>query len=133
MSGKPTQIELYISAQNLPNKDTLSKSDPFAVVEFKSGKEEFKEIGRTEVAKNNLNPVFKKRFVVEYQFEVQQTVRVRFFDSDDIKHDSDLSKQEYLGSIEFSCAELVTSKGLTISKELINAKGNPAKKMLESL
>ena len=57
-----TKVELYISCTKLTNKDTFSKSDPFAVLfENKTGPRKSREAGwvqldKTEVIYDNLNP-----------------------------------------------------------------------------
>ena len=60
--GPVTKVELYISCTKLVNKDTFSKSDPFAVLfENKGGPRKSSDIGwiqldKTEVIYDNLNP-----------------------------------------------------------------------------
>ena len=51
----------------------LSKSDPMVVVgisEVEGG--DVKEIGRTEVIKDNINPVWLIKFIIDYRFEARQ-------------------------------------------------------------
>ena len=44
-----TQVEIFVSARNLPNKDGFSKSDPFCVLEILEMKtNDFVEVGRSE-------------------------------------------------------------------------------------
>ncbi|CAG2112889.1 unnamed protein product, partial [Medioppia subpectinata] len=62
-----SQIEMTLSCRNLINKDILSKSDPFCLVQMKdSWSEKFNEIGRTETITDNLNPEWVKKFVISY-------------------------------------------------------------------
>jgi len=58
-----SQLELSISARQLINRDTLSKSDPRCVVlSYDSMTGKYAEIDRTEVIKDNLNPgIFESR------------------------------------------------------------------------
>ncbi len=61
-------VELFLSCQKLRNMDLLSKSDPCVVVyegspqntPVTSPQFRWREIGRTEVISNNLNPSFSK-------------------------------------------------------------------------
>lgn len=52
-----TKVELYISCNNLKNKDLLSKSDPCCVVKMGerqlNGDYHWQDLGRTEVQKDN--------------------------------------------------------------------------------
>jgi hypothetical protein len=50
--------------------DTFSKSDPFVVLMNKKNNK-WTEIDRTETIMDNLNPNFKKSFIIDYFFEVQ--------------------------------------------------------------
>lgn len=44
-----SEVELFVSCRNLPNKDTFSLTDPFVVVEvFNSDTQKYIEVGRTE-------------------------------------------------------------------------------------
>lgn len=43
------------------------------IKEFSS--QNFTEVGRTEVIKNNLNPEFSHKFVVDYRFEESQKLK----------------------------------------------------------
>ena len=58
------EVELYISGRKLLDKDIMSKSDPQAELYIDG-----KLIGKTENARNTLNPDFKTSFKVEYYFE----------------------------------------------------------------
>ncbi|KER26515.1 hypothetical protein T265_06235 [Opisthorchis viverrini] len=59
--------------RNLCDTDILSKSDPPVVVVFeKTHDNSWRELGRTEVIQNTLNPDFVKKIVIEYHFEEQQ-------------------------------------------------------------
>jgi len=54
-----TEVELTLSCRNLRNMDYFSKSDPMIVVnEFDIVTKKWKNLGRTEVIWNNLNPDF---------------------------------------------------------------------------
>ncbi|XP_048402486.1 copine-2 isoform X1 [Stegostoma tigrinum] len=117
------KVELSVSGQNLLDRDVTSKSDPFCVV-FVDIDGKWSEIGRTETAMNNLNPVFAKKFVVDYHFEEVQKLKFALFDQD--KSSKQLYEHDFLG--EFSCTlgVIVSSKKMTRPLALTN--GKPAGK-----
>ena len=91
-----TQVEVTVSARNLLDMDVISKSDPMCVLflkTFSSG--EYKEVGRTEVIWNTLNPDFVKKFVLDYFFEQSQKLKFELYDIDSVSRD--LSKHDFLG------------------------------------
>jgi hypothetical protein len=76
-------VRIFIECQNLIDKDTFSKSDPFVVVKMKnSNAPAFIELGRTEVKMNNLSPKFTKYFDVLWQFEIRQDLEFFVYDFD---------------------------------------------------
>ena len=74
-------IELFISCRNLKDLDVFSKSDPKVKVFYSFQGKEVK-LGETEFLKNNLNPTFKKTFLLEYIFEMKQNLRFEVWDND---------------------------------------------------
>lgn len=73
--GNFLKERLLLFFRNLPDRDVLSKSDPFCVlyqVVQTSNKPIHKEIARTEQIKNSLNPEWQKRFILDYYFEEKQ-------------------------------------------------------------
>lgn len=72
IEGKKFQSEeilLHISCENLPNMDYLSKTDAQAVLFNIQANNIRKEMGRTEVVKDDLNPTFDKSLTINYIFE----------------------------------------------------------------
>ncbi|KAL3860055.1 hypothetical protein ACJMK2_010227 [Sinanodonta woodiana] len=101
-----SKVEIWIECQHLVNKDTLSKSDPCAVMYiYRAG--HWDEIGRTENVKNCLDPKFAKSFVVDYFFEEVQKVKVAVYDVDNTT--PTLSDDDFLGQIECTLGQLVAS------------------------
>ena len=76
------KLELYLSCIDLPDMDALSKSDPMVRVMVQIRGQDSKLVGVTESKSNDLNPVFNKSVVVDYFFEMHQTVRFLCVDSD---------------------------------------------------
>ena len=70
-------ISLWISCSNLPNVDYGSLTDGFIVI-FENTSQGKKEIGRTEIVANSLNPEFIKEIQMRFYFEKTQNVRNTF-------------------------------------------------------
>ncbi|XP_076470545.1 copine-3-like [Babylonia areolata] len=102
-----TKVELTLVCSNLLNKDFLSKSDPCAVLYmFKGG--EYKEVGRTEVVKDCLDPRFTRTFVVDYHFEKVQKLKISVYDVDSA--DTSLRHDDFLGEVETTLGQVVCKR-----------------------
>lgn len=66
------------------------------------------QMGRTETAVNNLNPVFGEKFQVDYHFEEVQKLKFALFDED--KCSTQLYEHDFLG--EFTCTLGMVGPGL---------------------
>uniref|UniRef100_A0A2P2HZT6 Copine-8-like n=1 Tax=Hirondellea gigas TaxID=1518452 RepID=A0A2P2HZT6_9CRUS len=108
------KLELSFSATKLKNKDMMSKSDPICVVglcDVEGG--EVKEIGRTEVVKDNVNPVWVTKFILDYHFETRQMLVLSVYDWD-YKGDSQtavLNKKDLIGNVGVSIGQLINAGG----------------------
>ncbi|XP_052284363.1 copine-8-like isoform X2 [Dreissena polymorpha] len=101
-------VELSTCCRNLIDADVFSKSDPMVVLfVFDDRSRTWREFGRTEVIWNNLNPDFVKKFVMQYYFEQSQKLKFEVYDVDSTS--ADLSKHDFLGRIECSLGEIVSS------------------------
>ncbi|KAM9705303.1 copine-8-like [Menidia menidia] len=119
-----TQVEITVSARNLLDMDTFSKSDPICVLYTQGmGNKEWREFGRTEVIDNTLNPDFVKKFILDYFFEERQNLRFDLYDVD--SNSANLSKHDFLGQAQCSLGEVVGSLGSRLEKPL---GGIPGKK-----
>ncbi|XP_061421463.1 copine-7-like [Lethenteron reissneri] len=58
LSGNNNYVELFFSARKLDDKDLFSKSDPFLEIHKLDDDDTFQLVHRSEVIKNNLNPVW---------------------------------------------------------------------------
>jgi Ca2+-dependent lipid-binding protein len=67
--GFSRKLELFISCKNLKDVDFIGKSDPYVIVSMKEEGQEWKEIGKTEMITNNLNPTFETSIIIDYFFE----------------------------------------------------------------
>ncbi|KAM7278218.1 hypothetical protein ACFE04_005352 [Oxalis oulophora] len=92
-----TQIELSLSASNLSDQDIISKSDPMAVVYEKNRDGILREIGRTEVILNSLNPSWIGKILIAYKFETTLN----------------LQNQDFLGEATCFLSEIVTKQNQT--------------------
>ncbi|KAI0220494.1 Copine-8 [Lamellibrachia satsuma] len=77
------------------------------------------QFGRTETIRDNLNPDFVKKFVMEYFFEENTKLKFTIIDVD--CKAKDVKKHDLLGSAEFTLAELVR-KGSKLEKPLKGCK-----------
>ncbi|RUS84077.1 hypothetical protein EGW08_008189 [Elysia chlorotica] len=105
-------VELSISCRKLIDADVFSKSDPMVVLFLTDPVSRgWKELGRTEIIWNNLNPDFVKKFVMQYYFEESQKLKFEVYDVDSAS--ADLSKHDFLGRAECTLGEVVSSNKLT--------------------
>ncbi|XP_066569603.1 copine-2 [Amia ocellicauda] len=118
-----TRVELSVSGENLLDRDVTSKSDPFCVL-FLEVEGKWVEIGRTETAVNNLNPVFGVKFVIDYHFEEVQKLKFALFDQD--KSSTQLYEHDFLGEFTCTLGVIVSSKKLL--RPLVLGNGKPAGK-----
>ncbi|XP_060778103.1 copine-3 isoform X2 [Neoarius graeffei] len=106
-----TKVELAVSCENLLDMDVLSKSDPLCVLLMNASGNHWFEVARTERVQNCLSPKFAKKFVVDYHFEMVQKLRFGIYDIDN--KTIDLSDDDFLGELECSLGQIVSSGKLT--------------------
>ncbi|KNB42441.1 hypothetical protein JH06_3959 [Blastocystis sp. subtype 4] len=108
-------IKLSFECNNLPNMDTLSKSDPFVVTYLQGKDRKWNEVGRTEIVVNSLNPMFVTRILLNYQFESVQRLRFQVYDADEGENVKNivLERQDFIGEAETVLSELVHKKTAT--------------------
>uniref|UniRef100_A0A3P8TZN1 Copine-3 n=2 Tax=Amphiprion percula TaxID=161767 RepID=A0A3P8TZN1_AMPPE len=124
MADCVSKVELTVSCTNLLDKDVGSKSDPLCVLLQKTGGDKWTELGRTERLKNTSSPAFSQRLRVDYHFETVQNLKLGVYDIDNST--SDLSDDDYLGGVEITLGQIVSSKSVTRPLQL--KKGKPAGK-----
>lgn len=118
LSNMPaTEVKLEIAAKNLRDRDIISKSDPVAVVfeEVRNfhvpvgspQEQQWREIGRTESIKDDLNPHFKIHVTVPYRFEELQNIRIGLWDID--SKNPALTNQDFLGDIRTTLGDVVAA------------------------
>ncbi|CAN9506504.1 unnamed protein product [Ophioblennius macclurei] len=106
-----TKVELTISCENLLDMDVLSKSDPLCALYIKTSGSKWYEFGRTEMILNCLSPKFAKKFVLDYYFEMVQSLKFCLFDIDNNTYN--LDDDDFLGQLECTLGQIVSNKQMT--------------------
>ncbi|XP_051910703.1 copine-3-like isoform X2 [Hippocampus zosterae] len=119
-----TKVELTVSCDNLLDKDIGSKSDPLCVLLMSTANSQWYELERTEKVQNCLCPKFAKKFVIDYYFEMVQKLKFGIYDIDN--KTIDLSDDDFLGELECTLGQVVSSKKLT--RPLVLKNKSPAGK-----
>ncbi|XP_027789117.2 copine-7 isoform X1 [Marmota flaviventris] len=105
-----SKVELRLSCRHLLDRDPLTKSDP-SVVLLQQAQSQWVQVGRTEVVRSSLHPVFSKVFTVDYYFEEVQRLRFEVYDT---HGPSGLSSQDdFLGGMECTLGQIVAQKKMT--------------------
>ena len=78
------------------------------------------KLGATELIVDNLNPVLVHTIETDFFFEEQHQFLVEVYDCDDATALEDLSKQELIGSHQFSLHDVVTQMNQELSASLTN-------------
>ena len=114
------KVELSLHATNLKDMDVFSKSDPRCVLsEKRSGN--WVEIDRTETISNNLNPIWEKKFYLNYNPQCPQELKFEIYDWD--TNSTQLNRQDFLGRTEISLGTILTSPGKQLSSFLKDGGG----------
>ncbi|KAF1507443.1 Copine-1, partial [Eudyptula minor novaehollandiae] len=124
MAGCVSRVELSVSCRSLLDRDLGSRSDPLCVLLQDVGGGHWAELDRTERIKNCQNPEFCKKLVVDYYFEKVQKLKFGVYDIDNKSFD--LNDDDYLGGIECTLGQVVSSSVFTRPLEL--KQGKPAGK-----
>ncbi|XP_013987085.1 copine-1 isoform X1 [Salmo salar] len=119
-----SKVELSISCSNLLDKDVGSKSDPLCVLLQSIGDDKWTELDRTEKVENCQDPEFSKKLLLDYHFEKVQKLKLGVYDIDN--RSVDLKDDDFLGGVECTLGQIVSSK--TFTRPLQLKKGKPAGK-----
>lgn len=79
------------------------------------------EVGRSETVWDNSDPQFVKQMEVNFYFEESQQMVIKAYDMDDEKNASNLSKQDFIGAVEFQLSEIVNSLDQVKTYKIKNA------------
>uniref|UniRef100_A0A672HE89 Copine-3 n=1 Tax=Salarias fasciatus TaxID=181472 RepID=A0A672HE89_SALFA len=113
-------VELTVSCDNLLDMDVFSKSDPLCALYIKTSGSQWYEFGRTEMILNCLNPRFAKKFVLDYYFEMVQSLKFCVYDIDNNTYN--LDDDDFLGELECTLGQIVSNKQMTRPLLLKNKK-----------
>jgi len=78
----PQIIFILHSAQKLANKDTLGKSDPYALITLGS------QVSKTETIKNDLNPTWQHQAIFQVDEKSPPNIHIALYDDDYGKDES---------------------------------------------
>ncbi|KAF3616216.1 Protein BONZAI 3 [Capsicum annuum] len=98
--------KLSLSSTSLRDRDVLSKSDPMAVLYSKEKDGSLKELTRTEVVLNSLNPKFRV-YDIDTQFHNQDVKMLK------------LEEQDFLGEASCTLAQIVTKSDRALIMDLV--------------
>ena len=112
-------VELSISCAHLTDMDVFSKSDPFCVLYMKDG-DRWLLVDKTETIDNTLDPVFEKKFVLQFRFEERQLLRLSVYDRDGPSQK--LADHDFIGQAECSLGEVVSQQGKGLTRHLVGDK-----------
>lgn len=124
------KISLQLEAKNLPNMDKRGKSDPFVVLYKKieaGAREEWVKIGQTETVYNNLSPQWATHFSMEYRFGSNFVLRFSIYDRD--SKDDDLAKQDYIGEVRCTVAQVVLADNQLLTLPVQKSSSRPGAKL----
>jgi len=85
---------------------------------FKKEGNVWRELGKTEVVMDNLDPKWVKNFEVPYHFEKREFYKVVVFDIDDFNNLNNFDGHDLVGSCEFELHEVVGSASHTLERRL---------------
>ena len=107
------KVDIFVSARNLKNLDTFSKSDPKCrVYQWDDRTRQWQKMGQTEEISNDLNPNWHTNIQMLYQFEKVQRIRFEIID-EDVNGTFDLQ-----GIVECTMGEVMGAVGQTFKAPL---------------
>lgn len=114
-----SRVELHIECQRLKKKIAACA----IVYTRRSQDPKWHEIGKTETIFDAREPKFVKSVILDYNFEIQQKVRVELYNMTK-PGDTNMQAQEYVGFAESFIGEIVASRSSSLVKPLVGVK-NP--------
>ena len=97
------KIELFLRCKNLINKSFFDKSDPYVLVDSNSGGVK-SDLGKTEVIRDEPNPVFQKTIFVSESDEGDQELWFTIFDEDG-------ERDDLIGQAKCKLSEILSTTG----------------------
>lgn len=127
------KVNLQIECQRLPKPDSFGHADSFACLwevpsGYNAGKKvsrvpsrQEREVGRTEIVRDNKNPIFTTVFPTQFKFQEDQCFVVRVY-NEDLRYSTDLAEHDFVGGCLFTLGELIGACGCTIARPLRRGK-----------
>eukprot|EP00746_Dinoflagellata_sp_MGD_P009881 gnl/MRDRNA2_/MRDRNA2_120223_c0_seq1.p1 gnl/MRDRNA2_/MRDRNA2_120223_c0~~gnl/MRDRNA2_/MRDRNA2_120223_c0_seq1.p1 ORF type:complete len:810 (+),score=147.23 gnl/MRDRNA2_/MRDRNA2_120223_c0_seq1:113-2542(+) len=112
-----SRVELHIECQKLKKKIAACA----IVYTRRSQDPKWHEIGKTETIFDTKAPTFVKSVILDYNFEIQQKVRVELYNITKAG-DPNMSAQEYIGFAEGFVGEIVASRTSSLVRTLTGVK-----------
>ena len=107
------KVEMFISGRKLKDLDVFSKSDPICILsEYGERSNQWVRLGQTEQIKDDLNPDFKTRFIVNYFFEKRQRLKFTMIDWDGA------GEYDTIGHVETTLGAIMGAKGQILTADL---------------
>mmetsp|Transcript_19780 Transcript_19780/g.49179 ORF Transcript_19780/g.49179 Transcript_19780/m.49179 type:complete len:349 (+) Transcript_19780:103-1149(+) len=124
-------VDIVISFEGTKNLSLLAKNDAFAVVSKRPLGEESADwvvIGRTEVIKQTLSPIFIESIKMEFKNTLDEALdlKVDLYHLKDPKSETDLDKQGLVGSWHGPLPELIKARGQWMQVSITDKKGKGA-------
>ena len=119
--------------KNLADLDVFSKSDPLCVVsEFNKNSMKWVKLGQTEQILDDLNPIFRTRFTLNYFMEQNQRLKFELIDADGA------GDYDYIGEVQTTLNAILTNprkiwEGNLNDPDEKNLKNKKKKKALGSI
>ncbi|XP_075729129.1 copine-8-like isoform X3 [Rhipicephalus microplus] len=118
-----TKVEISVACRKLKQKDLLSKSDPMCVLFMQHYETApWREVGRTEMIRDTIDPDFVNKFLVDYFFEERQHVMFKVYDVD--SKSENLEDHDFLGQVTSTLGELVAYQGRQVKLQLTGLSGD---------
>ncbi|XP_074917448.1 copine-6 [Chelonoidis abingdonii] len=119
-----SRVELRVSCWNLLDRDTLTNPNPCVVLK-QLNEGQWTEVGRSEIMRCSLNPVFSHVFPLDYFFEEMQMLCFEVYDASGAE-DAGFQDDAFLGEAECSLGQIVSQTKVT--KPLLLKTGKTAGK-----
>lgn len=108
------KLELYFSCRKLPDLDLVTVTDSFLVCQLSARGQPFKEVLRTKVYWNDLDPDYAETLVMDYEYEGRQVLRVEVWHQE--------RPEVLVGSAEVSLCEIHNARVPKLSLPLQGGK-----------
>ena len=130
VSSSGSNIEISIACTNLKDADVMSKSDPVCVL-FEKRSGTWAESGRTEMIKDTHHPKWQKKFMLNYNPQINQELKFEIYDWD--SKSQKLKRHDILGQVEASLGTIMSSPGKQFTSSLKKGGGGRITIMAEEI